>query len=93
MKAVSQKEWKSKKRYLMFNFHWQKCSQQRKTARYCKTPMKRKIVSFGSYFWLFLPDFPQKEIACWNSMLVKSAGTVSRELHWGKRVYIGLTCG
>jgi len=24
-------------------------------------------------------------------MLVKSARTVSRELHWGKRVYIGLT--
>jgi len=24
-------------------------------------------------------------------MLVKSARTVSRKLHWGKRVYIGLT--
>jgi len=24
-------------------------------------------------------------------MSVKSARTVSRELHWGKRVYIGLT--
>ena len=52
----------------MPNFHWQKSSQQRKTARYCKTPMKIKIVSFGSYVWLFLPDVPQTEIAGWNSM-------------------------
>jgi len=36
----------------------------RNTARYCKTPMKSKIVNFGSYVWLFLPDFPQTEIAC-----------------------------
>jgi len=48
----------------MFNFHRQKSSQQRKTARYCKTPIKSKIVSFGSYVWLFLLDFPQTEIAC-----------------------------
>jgi len=41
-----------------------KSSHQRKTARYCKTPMKSKIVSFGSYVWLFLLDFPQTEIAC-----------------------------
>jgi len=52
----------------MFNFHWQRSSQQHKTARYSKTPMKSKIVSFGSYVWLFLPDFPQTEIACWNSI-------------------------
>jgi len=48
-------------------FHWQKSSQERKTARYCKTPMKSKMVSFGSHVWLFLLDFPQTEIACWNS--------------------------
>ena len=59
MKAVTKKEWKRKKRYLMFNFHWQKSSQQRKTARYCNTSMKSKIVSFESYVWLFPPDFPQ----------------------------------
>ena len=58
MKAVTKKEWKRKKRYLMFNFHWQKSSQQRKTARYCKTTMKSKIVSFGSYVWLFFTRFP-----------------------------------
>ena len=53
----------------MFNFPLPKISQQHKTARYCKTPMKSKIVSIGSYVWLFLLDFPQAEIACWNSIL------------------------
>jgi len=49
----------------MFNFPLtKKSTQQRKTAIYCKTPMKSKIVSFGSYVWLFLLDFPQTEIAC-----------------------------
>jgi len=51
----------------MFNFPLTKSSQQRKTARHCKTPMKSNIVSIGSYVWLFLLDFAQTEIACWNS--------------------------
>ena len=50
----------------MFNFPLTKSLQQRKTASNCKTPMKSKIVSIGSYVWLFLLDFPQTEIACWN---------------------------
>ena len=48
----------------MFNFPLTKTSQQRKTARNCKAPMKSKIISIGSYVWLFLIDFPQTEIAC-----------------------------
>jgi len=32
--------------------------------------MKNKIDSIGSYVWLFLLDFPQTEIACWNSVYV-----------------------
>jgi len=42
------------------------------SARHCKTPMKmkNKIDSIGSYVWLFLLDFPQTEIACWNSVYV-----------------------
>jgi len=51
----------------MFNFPLTKSSQQRKTARHCKTPMKRNIVSIGSYVCLFLLDFAQTEIACWSS--------------------------
>jgi len=50
--------------------------------------MKNNIVSIGSYVWLFLLDFAQTEKLY---MLVKSARTVSRELYWEKRVYIGLT--
>jgi len=48
----------------MFNFRLTKSSQQRKTARHCKTPLKSNIVSIESYAWLFLPDFAQREIAC-----------------------------
>jgi len=73
----------------MFNFPLTKSSQQHcKTSRECKTPMKNNIVSIGSYVWLFLLDFAQTEKLY---MLVKSARTVSRELYWEKRVYIGLT--
>jgi len=53
--------------------------------------MKSKIISFGSYGWLFLPDFPQTDCLLKLYMLFKSARTVSHKLHWGKRVYIGLT--
>jgi len=48
---------------LTFNSPLAKSSQQRKTARHCKTPMKSNIVSIGSYVWLFLLDFSQTEIA------------------------------
>jgi len=40
---------------------------------------------------LFLLDFAQTEIACSNYLLIKSARTVSCELYWETRVYIGLT--
>ena len=83
-KRLQKKKWKRKKRYLMFNFHWEKSSQQSKTARYCQTPMKTKIVSFGSYVWLFLPDFPQTEIACWNS--------ICYQLEQFPRASLGKTC-
>ena len=64
----------------MFSFPLTKRSQQRKTARHCKTPMKSNIVSIGSYVWLFLLDFVQTEIACWSSVLVNFARKISREL-------------
>jgi len=75
----------------MFNFPLTKSSQQRKTTWDCKTRMKNIIVRSGSYVWLFLLDFAQTEIACWNYMSVKPARTVTREFYWEKRVYIGLT--
>jgi len=48
----------------MLNFPLTNSSQQRKTARRCKTAMKSNIVRIGSYVWLLLQDFPQTEIAC-----------------------------
>ena len=74
----------------MFNFPLTKNSQQRKTARHRKTRMKNNIVSIGSYVWLLLLDFAKTEIAV-EVLYVRSSGTVSRELQWGKRVYTGLT--
>jgi len=54
--------------------------------------MKSKIVSFGSYVWLFFIRFPaNRDCLLKLYTLVKSTRTVSGELHWGKRVYIGLT--
>jgi len=46
---------------LTFNFPLAKSSQQRKTARHCKTPMKSNIVSVRSYVCLFLLDFSQTD--------------------------------
>jgi len=43
----------------MFNFPLKKSSQQHKTAKHRKTPMKRNLVSIGCYVWLFLLDFLQ----------------------------------
>ena len=84
MKVVTKKEWKRK---TVLNwcsiFHWQKA---RNRAR-----PPEKINIFRSCVWLFLLDFAQTEIACWNYMLIKSARTVSCELYWEIRVYIGLT--
>jgi len=48
----------------MFNFPLTKSSQDRNT----KKLMKSNIVSIGSYIWLFLQDFLQTVIACWNFM-------------------------
>jgi len=51
----------------MFNFPLTKSSQQRKTARHCKTDEK-----LYCQYWilrlLFLLDFPRTEIAWWNSI-------------------------
>jgi len=79
----------------MFNFPPTKSWQQRKTARHCKTPMNSKIVSIGSYVLLFLTRFPvNRDCLLKLKIIVKSARRVSCELHWEKRVFIGLTsCG
>jgi len=72
-----------------------KSSQQRKTARGCKTPMK----SIGSYVFSVLdPTFGcfckisrNRECLLKLYMLAESARSVSRELCLEKRVYTGLT--
>ena len=75
VKAVTKKEWKRNKWYLMFNFPLTK-----KLA----TTQDRQILQNSDekqdcQYWILL------------YMLVESATTFSLELHLGKRVYIGLT--
>jgi len=43
--------------FLMFNLP-DKCSQQRKAARYCRIPTKSNIVSSGCYVWLLSTRLP-----------------------------------
>ena len=65
-KWLQKKNKKEKKRYLCrYNVSLTKSSQQRKTARYYKTPMKSNIISTGFYVWLFLTRFP----ANWDCLL------------------------
>jgi len=40
---------KKKEQYLMFNFPLTKSSQQRKTARHCRTPVSVLDATFGCY--------------------------------------------
>jgi len=76
----------------MFNFPQKENSQQRKTARHCRTPMKSNIVRIGCYVWLLATRLLAKRHCFLRvCMLVKSAKTVSREFYLEKRVYIGLT--
>ena len=71
-----------------------KSSQQRKTARHCRTLRKSNIVSVGCYVWLLSTRLPANR-DCWLKLympvLGKSAGTVSHEFYWEKSVYVGLT--
>jgi len=53
--------------------------------------MKSKIFTIGSYVLVVFSGFPaNRDCLLKLYMLVKSARTVSRELYWEKRVYIGL---
>jgi len=57
----TRKEWKRKNStYLMFNLPLTKSSQQRKTARHCRTRMKSNIVSMECYVWV-LPTITRKQ--------------------------------
>jgi len=68
---------------MMLSFPFTKLSQQPKTARHCKTPMKSIIVNIGSYVWLLLPTrLPaNRDRLLKLYKLVKSARTVSPELY------------
>jgi len=66
----------------MFNFPLTKTSQQRKTARHCKTLIKSNIVSIGSSVCFFFTKFrANRDCLLKLCMLVKSARTVSREFY------------
>ena len=67
MKAVTEKEWKRKKRYLIdvqsSTYKKLATTQDRQTLQ---NPDESHVVSIASHVWLFLQDFPQTDIACWN---------------------------
>jgi len=82
---------KKKKRYLISISTDKKSSQQRKTARLQNSDEKQDC-----QFWILrlviFTRFPaNKDCLLKLYMLVKSASTLSRKLHWGKRVCIMLT--
>ena len=71
-----------------------KSSQQRKTARHCRTPTKSNIVSIGCYVWLLSTRLSANRdclLKLYAHMLGKSARTVSRKFYLEKRAYVGLT--
>ena len=82
---------KKNKQYLMLNLPLTKISQQLKTARHCRTPMKSNC-----QYWmlrLVVSNWIAENRDCLLKlyMLVTSARTVSCELYMEKRVYNGLT--
>jgi len=66
-KAVTKKEWKKTVLNRCSIFHWQKARNNARQPDIAKL-MKGNIISIGCYVWLFLIDFPQTEIAWWNSI-------------------------
>ena len=75
--VITRKEWKRKNsNYLMSSLPLTKNSQQRKTARYCRTPMKSNIIIIGFCVWL-LPTRLSANRNCLLKvcMLVESART------------------
>ena len=73
----------------MFSFPQTKTSQQRKTARHCRTPMKSDIVILRLVFFTRFPA--NRDCLLKLYKLVKSARTVCREFYLEKRFYIELT--
>jgi len=70
-----------------------KSSQQRKTARHCRTPTKSNIVSIGCYVCLLSTRLPANRdclLKLYTPMLGKSARTVSREFYLEKVSTLGL---
>jgi len=78
--------------YLMINLPLTKRSQQYKTVRRCRTPMKSNIASFGCYVWLLPNTLPaSRDYLLKLYMLITSVRTVPRVFCFEKRVHIGLT--
>jgi len=65
-KKLQKKKEKKETVLFMFNYPLTKSSQQRKTAKHCKTPMKSNC-QFWILRWVVFTRFPT-EIACWNSI-------------------------
>jgi len=92
MKAVTTKEWKRKKRYLMFNFPLTKKVATTQDRQILRNSDEKQDCQFWILSLVVFIRFPaNRDCLLKLYMLLKSARTVSCELRWGKRVYIGLT--
>jgi len=75
----------------MFNFPLTKSSQQRKTARHCKTD-ERQYYQYWMLRLVVFNRFPaNRDCLVKLYMLFRSDRTVSRELFCEKRFQVGLT--
>jgi len=76
----------------MFNFPLTKKLATTQDRQILQNSDEKQDCQFWILHLVVFTRFPAHRDCLWKLyMLVKSARTVSRELHWGKRVYTGLT--
>ena len=92
VKAVTKKEWKRNKWYLMFNFPLTKKLATTQDRQILQNSDEKQDCQYWILRLVVFTRFPaNRDCLLKLYMLVESATTFSLELHLGKRVYIGLT--
>ena len=92
VKAVTKKRMKKKKTVLDVQFPLTKKLATTQDRQILQNSDEKQDCQFWILRLVVFTRFPaNRDCLLKLYMLVKSARTVSRELHWGKRVYSGLT--
>jgi len=92
MKAVTKKERKRKKWHMVFNFPPTKKLATTQDRQILQNSDEKQDCRFWILRLVVFTRFPaNRDCFLKLYMLVKSARTVSRQLRWGKRIYIGFT--